>query len=313
MINNIDVTLRDGGYQNGFCFPSDYAAKHAQMLTESGVEWIEIGYRNGSFKPIPNIGMTGLTPDSYIHFIHAAAPEAKVVVIAHPHNITTEDIKEMKASGISMLRLCIKADNPQRAIELCKFAKSVGLKVSINLVRVSQASHDKLIEIAHLYQDAGADIFYLADSNGSLLPEQVSHLVCLVRLKTHLEVGFHAHDNLGLAVANSIEAVRSGATFIDSSLTGMGKGAGNLALESWLALLNFYEQQEIYNIGVVLSQINILQSGNFFNASKRTVLDMIMGLSNLNADYRAIVEATLGQDVPSVFKKIKKLTTEKVM
>lgn len=312
MINNIDVTLRDGGYQNGFCFPSDYAAKHAQMLTESGVEWIEIGYRNGSFKPIPNIGMTGLSPDSYIRYIHDFAPDVKIVVIAHPHNITTEDIQEMKANGLSMIRLCIKADNPQPALELCKFAKSVGLKVSINFVRVSQVDVKRLIEVALLCQNAGADILYLADSNGSLLPEQVSHLVQIIKTNTYLEVGFHAHDNLGLAVANSIEAIKAGGTFIDSSLTGMGKGSGNLALESWLALLNFYEQQEMYNISMVLSQINILQSSDFFNASKRTVLDIIMGLSNLSTDYFRMVENILEQDISSVFREIKKITTENV-
>lgn len=66
MINNIDVTLRDGGYQNGFHFPTDYAIKHVQALVESGVEWIEIGYRNGSFKPIPDIGITGVSPGEHL-------------------------------------------------------------------------------------------------------------------------------------------------------------------------------------------------------------------------------------------------------
>lgn len=60
MINNIDVTLRDGGYQNNFSFPVDYAIKHVRALVGSGVEWIEIGYRNGSFKPIADIGLTGM-------------------------------------------------------------------------------------------------------------------------------------------------------------------------------------------------------------------------------------------------------------
>lgn len=238
MINNIDVTLRDGGYQNGFSFSLDYAVKHAQMLTESGVEWIEIGYRNGSFKPIPNIGLTGISSNRYINFIHQAAPNVRIVVIAHPHNITTDDITQMKMYGVSLLRLCIKADNPQPALDLCKFAQIMDMKTSMNIVRVSQVSISRLIELAGLCQEAGADIIYLADFNGSLLPEEVSYLVHILKRATKLKIGFHAHDNLGLAMTNSIEAIKAGATFIDGSLTGMGKGSGNLAFETWLTFLN---------------------------------------------------------------------------
>lgn len=114
MINNIDVTLRDGGYQNGFRFPSDYAVKHTHMLTESGVEWIEIDYRNGSFKPIPSIGLTEISSENHIELIHKSAPNVKIIVIAHPRNIAPDDVKKMKACGVSLLRLCIKADNSQQ-------------------------------------------------------------------------------------------------------------------------------------------------------------------------------------------------------
>lgn len=89
--------------------------------------------------------------------------------------------------------------------------------------------------------------------------------------------------------------------FIDSSLTGMGKSSGNLALKSWLAMLNFYEQKEMYNIKMVLSQINILQFIDLFNASKRTVMDIIMSISNLSTDYLIMVENILEQDISSVF------------
>lgn len=310
MINNIDVTLRDGGYQNGFSFPSYYAVKHAKTLTESGVKWIEIGYRNGSFKPIPNIGLTGISPDKYIGAIHRSTPNVKIVVIAHPHNITTDDITKMKSHGVSMLRLCIKASNPQPALELCKFAKMADIQVSMNVVRVSQVSSSRLIELANLSQAAGADIIYLADSNGSLLPEQVSNLVHIIKCSTKLKIGFHAHDNLGLAMANSIEAIKSGATFIDCSLTGMGKGSGNLALETWLTFLNAYKKDVTYDVETVLNQVESLQSYDFFSASKRSVLDIVMGLTNLSADYRSSVESILKQKSSSSFRHIRELTAE---
>ncbi|EQC00644.1 hypothetical protein B738_09541 [Photorhabdus temperata subsp. temperata M1021] len=70
------------------------------------MEWSEIGYRNGSFKPISNIGLTGMSPDSYIRDIHQSVPEARLVVIAHPHNINADDIYAVKMNGVSLLSGC---------------------------------------------------------------------------------------------------------------------------------------------------------------------------------------------------------------
>ncbi len=311
MINNIDVTLRDGGYQNNFHFPLDYAVKHVQALSQSGVEWMEIGYRNGSFKPMPDMGITGHSPDSYIKAIHDAVPEAKIVVIAHPHNITENDVVNMKNNGVSLLRLCIKTDNPQPALALCEIAKSIGLTVSVNITRVSQITVSQLLDVAMLCQSAGTDIIYLADSNGSLLPDQVARLVHVLKGATNMEVGFHAHDNLGLAMANSIEALKAGATFIDGSLTGMGKGSGNLVLETWLSLLNSYQKKSVYDTERVLNQVNMLQSHDFFTASKRSLVDTILGMKNLSVEYKNVIEKSLQQNCHFVFNVIDQLVEEK--
>ncbi|MGX5010742.1 3-hydroxy-3-methylglutaryl-CoA lyase [Enterobacter asburiae] len=309
MINNIDVTLRDGGYQNNFSFPVDYAIKHVRALVGSGVEWIEIGYRNGSFKPIVDIGLTGMSPDNYIQAIHDAVPEAKLVVIAHPHNITRQDIIRLRECGVALLRLCIKTDNPQPALELCEVAKENGLRVSMNFTRASQINAKTLVDVALQCENAGADIICIADSNGSLRPEQTARLVNLLKCATPLEVGFHAHDNLGLAMANSIEAVKAGATFIDSSLTGMGKGAGNLAMEIWLSLCNFNEGKERYHTEWIFNQVHQLVSKEFYNASYRSVVDMILGVKNLSVENRKMVEESLTTESQRVFSAIENVIT----
>lgn len=309
MINNIDVTLRDGGYQNGFHFPIDYATEHVKALVESGVELIEIGYRNGFFKPIPNIGITGMSPDEYIQNIHHAVPDAKLVLIAHPHNINHDDVVHMKMHGVNLLRICIKTDNPQPALALCEFTKVSGLRVSINFTRVSQINVNTLIEVATQCEKAGADIICIADSNGSLRPEQTSRLVNVLKCTTCADIGFHAHDNLGLAMTNAIEAVKAGATFIDSSLTGMGKGAGNLAMEAWLALCNFNSGVDTYQMEALFRQVQQLQSQTCFNASHRSVVDMIMGVKNLSVDYRKMIEEKLSEGVTNTFTAIDHVIT----
>ncbi|WP_340621503.1 3-hydroxy-3-methylglutaryl-CoA lyase [Xenorhabdus siamensis] len=307
MVNNIDVTLRDGGYLNNFNFTTEYAKKHVKSLTQAGVEWFEIGYRNGSFKPISNIGITGISPDSYISDIHQAVPEAKLVIIAHPHNINANDIYAMKANGVSLLRLCIKTDNPQPCLALCEIARAAGIVVSINFTRVSQISVNKIIETIRLCEQAGADIIYLADSNGSLFPEQVSQLFHSIKTITQLQLGFHPHDNLGLATSNSIEAMKAGANFIDSSLSGMGKGAGNLNLESWLSFLNLSQGIQKYNLEYVFEQWNELQSHHCFTASKRDIIDVMMGIYNLSVENKTALEEELHNGINYAFQFIKSL------
>ncbi|MCA6221266.1 beta/alpha barrel domain-containing protein [Photorhabdus antumapuensis] len=307
MVNNIDVTLRDGGYLNNFNFTTEYAIKHVEALNKSGVEWFEIGYRNGSFKPISNIGLTGMSPDSYIRDIHQSVPEAKLVVIAHPHNINADDIYAMKTNGVSLLRLCIKADNPQPCLELCEIARSTGMAVGINFTRVSQLSISKIIEVAKQCEQAGANIIYLADSNGSLFPEQVAQMFYKLKSATQLQLGFHPHDNLGLATANSIEAMRAGANFIDSSLSGMGKGAGNLNLESWLSFLNLSQNSKQYDLERVFNQLNELQSHHFFAASRRDLIDIMMGMYNLSVENKTALEEGLRNGINYAFQVVKSL------
>ncbi|WP_237387887.1 3-hydroxy-3-methylglutaryl-CoA lyase [Xenorhabdus sp. Sc-CR9] len=307
MVNNIDVTLRDGGYLNNFNFTTEYAIRHVKALVKSRIEWIEIGYRNGSFKPIPNIGLAGLSPDSYIQNIHKAVPEARLVIIAHSHNINSDDILALKENGISLLRLCIKADDPQLCLKLCETARAIGMAVSINFTRVSQLSISKIIEVTKQCEQAGANIIYLADSNGSLFPEQVSKLVYKLKATTQLPVGFHPHDNLSLAMANSIEAIKAGAHFIDSSLLGIGKGAGNLNIESWLSFLNFSQNNKQYDLGQILTQLDDFQSHHSFIAAKHNLIDILMGIYNLNVDNKTTLEEGLPLGVNHVFRIIKSL------
>ncbi|WP_455477515.1 hypothetical protein [Bartonella sp. B41] len=138
--------------------------------------------------------------------------------------------------------------------------------------------------------NCGANIFYLADSNGSLLPDTIRKLVQKIKSITPLEVGFHVHDDLGMAMANSIAAVEAGANFIDSSLMGMGKGTGNLTLELWLALLNFHKKKTHYDIGKVLQQAENLKSHSFFSPIYRSFVNFLLALNNLSVEYQALLE-----------------------
>ncbi|SFT75318.1 4-hydroxy 2-oxovalerate aldolase [Actinopolyspora lacussalsi subsp. righensis] len=235
---NIDVTLRDGGYRNGFAFPLDYALEHARLSVESGFDWVEIAYRNGSFKPIPNIGLTGRGENEYIRSMAREIGPEHVAIILHPKNITAADLTEMYAAGARLVRIIVPPDEPEPGLRHVRRAREIGFTVGVNFARVSQLSARRLADLAAACADAAADVVYLADSNGSLSPMEAAELVTLTRSITGGDVGLHAHNNLGLALSNAIAAADHGAVWMDSSIQGMGKGPGNLIAEQWLAHLD---------------------------------------------------------------------------
>lgn len=304
-IQNLDVTLRDGGYRNNFAFPLPYALAHVQASHKCGVEWIEIGYRNGSFNKSDGLGITGLCRDDYVAQIRETVPQARLCVIAHPHNIRDADVDDLARLGVGMLRICVTASNIKDAAPLIARAKSRGLVVCTNVTRASLIAPQDLQAMVMAAQDAGADVAYIADSNGSLQPDRVTSLVARIRDVAAIKVGFHAHDNLGLAMANSIAALKAGATYIDSSLFGLGKGIGNLKLESWLSYLN-HNLDGGYDIGLALDQLCKLSTTLGMNVSRNNILDLILGYHDLTVEHHSVI-AKRSMNVVNDFSVAKEL------
>lgn len=279
----IDVTLRDGGYRNNFAFSPEFAAEHVQRLYEAGVDYVEVGYRNGSVLPIENIGMTGMCTAKYLTLLRKAAPYLKLVVIAHVKNITASDVRELADCGVALLRLCVNPGNLDETLGMAEVAKSCGISVTLNIVRVSSMGTEQLEQMVSKIEAHKKllEAVYLADSNGNLNPAHVARLVTTVKSGTTLRIGYHAHDNLGLAMANTMTAIRRGATFVDASLLGMGKGIGNLRLEQWIAYCRS-EGFEKYSLEAVLRAVNRLRSDPMFiQEDHEYPVDMLCGSLNL--------------------------------
>lgn len=237
MVNIIDVSLRDGGYRNNFNFDEIFACKVVKRITISGISFIEVGYRNGPGKHIENMGLTAKTGNRYLKHLRDYVPDAKLVVMVHPHNVTDQDLESLKKYDISLVRVCVNPSNLSDSVKLIKKIKKLGLGATANIIRVTRLRLEDMAKYSKKLEEAGADVIYFADSNGSLLPNQTAKIISTAKKVTCCEIGFHAHNNLSLALANSIAAIETGATFIDSSLTGFGKGGGNLASEVWVSYL----------------------------------------------------------------------------
>ncbi|WP_105167294.1 3-hydroxy-3-methylglutaryl-CoA lyase [Pseudoalteromonas sp. T1lg23B] len=278
----IDVTLRDGGYRNRFNFSLDFVQNHVKSMYESGVDYVEIGYRNGSVVPIKGMGITGFSENQYIQAIREVVPDMKLVVIAHAKNITEQDVHDMADMGVSMVRFCTTPENIDATLKLSAISKQRNMTTGINFVRISSIADSQLAELVKRVDKSCADVIYFADSNGNLNPSAVSRIAGVLKQNTDLEIGFHAHDNLGLAMSNSIAAVESGTTFIDASLLGMGKGIGNLKLEKWIAY-NLSNGKKKYILEQLLKAVSALRSNPDYVASdeEEYTIDIKCGLFNV--------------------------------
>ncbi|PJN04072.1 3-hydroxy-3-methylglutaryl-CoA lyase [Streptomyces sp. CB01201] len=285
---NIDVTLRDGGYRNGFDFPLAYALQHAKLSVEAGFDWIEIAYRKGSLLPIPNLGLTGRGDDDYIAAMAREVGPEHIAMILHPRNITHEDLPAMYAAGARLVRIILPAEGYEAGLGHVRQAKDLGFTVGVNFARISQWSGRDVVEVATAATDAGAEFVYLADSNGSLSPVDTVDLTTLTKSVTGRPVGLHAHNNLGLALANAISAVAAGATWMDSSIQGMGKGPGNLIAEQWLAHLDRTEPEAAarLHLGPVLELADLLLATIPEGTPSLPLPDLVLGRYDLSVEHR---------------------------
>jgi 4-hydroxy 2-oxovalerate aldolase len=232
-----------------------------------------------------------MSPDEYIETLKAEMAGAGVCVMAHPKNINAGEIAHMQRIGVRMLRLCMDNERPELTCDYIRRAKDAGLIVTLNLTRISQQPLRQLLSAAELARDAGTDVLYLADSNGALTPPRVENLVCMVREVGGINVGFHAHDNLGLAMSNSIAAMDGGATFFDASLRGMGKGAGNLKLELWLAYLDRTRGIRQYDHPLLLEQVEVLEQAIHQSHPIQPLEDLVLGMFDLTVEDKERITA----------------------
>jgi len=230
-INLVDTTLRDGSHAVKHSFTREQAAAIAGGLDKCGVSLIELSHGDG----LGGSSYTyGFSANSEFELLKAAASQierAKLAVLLLPGIGTIEDLKRAHDCGARAVRVATHVTEGDVSAQHIATAKSMDMMAVGFLMMAHMAPPGQIAEEARKMESYGADYINLADSAGYLLPEGVSERVEAVRSAVRIPVGFHAHNNLGLAVANSLAAVRSGASYIDGTLRGLGAGAGNTQLE----------------------------------------------------------------------------------
>lgn len=234
----LDCTLRDGGYYTNWDFSKNLTQTFFQSFNQLPVEYLEVGYRSPKMNEY--YGEYYYCPPMVLSRMKELSNK-KLVIILNEKDIKAEIVEELLKPClgiITMVRLAIDPQNLSRALVLAEKVKSMGFEVGFNVMYMSKWKNQPefLNEIKNV--DGIADYFYMVDSYGGVFPEDVKEIFSLVKAQTNVPIGFHGHNNMELALINSLTAIECGASIIDSTITGMGRGAGNLKTELLLTALN---------------------------------------------------------------------------
>ncbi len=243
-IKVLDCTIRDGGLMNNHKFDDQVVKAVYSACVDAGVDYMELGYKASRKIVIP--GEYGAwkycLEDDLRRIVGDSPTPLKLSVMADAERTDYhEDIPPRSQSVISMVRVATYIHQIPTALEMVKDAQDKGYETTVNLMAVSTVPEYALNEGLELLAQSETKAIYVVDSFGTLYSEQVEHLV---RKYLHYckavgkEVGIHAHNNLQLAFANTVEAIVLGANMLDATMAGLGRGAGNCPMELLIGFLH---------------------------------------------------------------------------
>lgn len=232
----LECTLRDGSYAVDFKFTESDTATLASVLGKLGFRWIEVGHGIGLGAAQAGKGAMPNTDERLIEAAKLAAPDAQIGCFFIPGIGTADQLRSARAAGLDFIRIGSNATEIEESYPYLELAKELGLKPCLNFMKTYGISAESFGEKAREGAAAGAEVVYCVDSAGSMFPEDVRRYVSAARDHCSCKLGFHGHSNLQFAVANSVEAVRCGASFIDATLYGLGRSAGNVPTEIAVAV-----------------------------------------------------------------------------
>lgn len=234
----LDCTLRDGGYYTNWDFEKDLVSTYLESFNQLPVDYLEIGYRS---KPLAGYYGEYFYCPVYVMEQIRAQSSKKLAIMLNEKDVSMSNAPELlkPALGlIDMVRLAVDPKNFNRALNLAIIIKGMGFEVGFNVMYMSKwpGQKDFLNQLNEL--DGKVDYFNMVDSYGGVYPQDVRDIFNLVRSKTNVFIGFHGHNNLELSLINTLTAIECGADIVDTTITGMGRGAGNLKTELLLTALN---------------------------------------------------------------------------
>ena len=288
-INILETTLRDGSYATNFSFTAADTATICQQLEEAGFQYIEIGHGAGLNASNAGKGLAAQTDEEYMEAAKSVLKKAKYGMFCIPGIARLEDLDLAKKHGMGFVRIGTNATDVRESEEFIKKAKANGMFVAANYMKSYAISPEEFAECVKLSEKWGADMVYIVDSAGGMFREDILKYYQAVRKVSNIAIGFHGHDNLGLAVSNSLEAAKMGINFIDSSLQGLGRSSGNAVTEILVAVL----AKQGYDTNIDLFKVfemgqNYIQA--LLPTKGRLPLDIVSGYAEFHSSYMPFIQ-----------------------
>lgn len=252
-IKILDCTIRDGGLINNWDFSVEFVQDLYNGLSAAGVEYMEIGYKNSA----KLLKMTEPNPwrcldDKFLKEIIPEKKFTKLSALVDIGRVEPNDILPREQSVLDMIRVACYIREVDKGLELVQMFHDMGYETSLNIMALSNVPENQLIEAFKMVKESPVDVVYIVDSFGSLDPLDIQHQVKKFQaMIPNKQLGIHTHNNMQLAFANTLIAMQNGVTFLDSSVYGMGRAAGNCNTE----LLVSHIQKTSYELKPVLGVI----------------------------------------------------------
>lgn len=256
MTTIVENTVRDGSYAVNFQLSLEQSNSIVKGLDELGFEYIEVGHGLGlGAGKSAATGLAKETNEAYIKGAKSVALNSKIGAFFIPGIGSLDDIRMVADLDVDFIRIGVNINRYSDMLAAAKLVKEEGLWLGLNLMKSYAVKPYEFLQIVKSIDGWGlADAIYLVDSAGCMTPDEVFNYIDLTREHVVTPLGFHGHNNLSLAVANSLSAVRAGAAFVDSSILGMGRSAGNAQTEILTYLLSkdgflsqSFDQYKLYN------------------------------------------------------------------
>lgn len=234
----LDCTLRDGGYYTNWDFDDKIVDAYIRAMNLLPIDYLELGYRN--LPSVEYMGKFGYSPVSILKKIREHCTK-KLDVMLNEKNTRPEHLPILLdpiVGLVDMIRIAIDPKNFDRAVVLAKTIKEMGFEIGFNTMYMSKwKEYDSFLDKLGVL-DGVVDLFCMVDSFGGVMPEDVREITRTVKSRTSCPIGFHGHNNLQMGLINTLVAIDEECDFVDATILGMGRGAGNLNMELLLTTLN---------------------------------------------------------------------------
>lgn len=241
-IKVFDCTIRDGGLVNNFEFSDEFVKAHYETCLAAGVDYMEIGKNNSpSIMSEDEFGTWNFSKEEDIRrVVGNNDTDMKIAVMSDIGRTVKEELIAKEDSVVDMIRIATYIHQIPSAVELIEDAHAKGYETTVNIMAISKSNGDELDEVLEVLSKTNVDVIYIADSFGSFYPEQINALTekyLNVAKASGKKVGIHTHNNIQMAYANTIEAMVYGTSFLDVTISGLGRGAGNCPMELLIGFL----------------------------------------------------------------------------